>query len=369
MITSNNITSSNYTTLKLNLTYQKASLANTLGEYANAVTGFKNLIEQLNGIGDSQNLSIDIPYYYFVAHNGLGTALSNSGDESAALANTKLAIDYLKKSPQKNDYIAEALVSYGHSLRSTGDLVASENTLLEALQFARQQQESPTLSLAHNLNQLASSMLRLNKFDEALPYALEGLSIRQNLLPTGHMEVVASMGIVGNIYDAQSKFTQALDMRVQSLDLIGQTLGEKHPYYAILGCVVGYLRIAVGDYDQAISDLLIASTISEKKFSADHPRTANCNIYLGLAYLKVNDNQSAFDVLSTSVNVLQQEVSEDNNRLAEAEALHAIAATRLNITNDVDAVLQSALLRFKKTHVEDTYRYQRFVNTLSELSQ
>jgi tetratricopeptide (TPR) repeat protein len=327
LITSNNITSSNYTTLKLNLTYQKASLANTLGEYANAVTGFKNLIEQLNGIGDSQNLSIDIPYYYFVAHNGLGTALSNSSDESAALANTKLAIDYLKKSPQKNDYIAEALVSYGHSLRSTGDLVASENTLLEALQFARQQQESPTLSLAHNLNQLASSMLRLNKFDEALPYALEGLSIRQNLLPTGHMEVVASMGIVG------------------------------------------YLRIAVGDYDQAISDLLIASTISEKKFSADHPRTANCNIYLGLAYLKVNDNQSAFDVLSTSVNVLQQEVSEDNNRLAEAEALHAIAATRLNITNDVDAVLQSALLRFKKTHVEDTYRYQRFVNTLSELSQ
>lgn len=367
LMESDSIATDTYNKLNIMVTQRKGNLANSLGEYEAAIEVFKSQLKQLDDIKNAKNPLLDIPYYYFLAHDGLGDALSNLAREEESLAQAIQAIEYLKNTPYQTEYMTDALMAYGHSLRRTDDFAGSERILLDAISLERQNQKRPTLLLAYGLNQLSSTMLRLSKYEEALPYALEGLQIRQNLLPKGHMETVASMGMVANIYSAQGKFAESLDIRTESLNLIGQTLGQEHPFYAILGCVAGNIHISLGDFNQAVLDLVLASAIADKTFSSDHIHSARCKVFLGHAYLRVNENQRAFDVLTSSVQILQKKAPEDDRRRIAAEALQAIAKERLHLIKDSDAIIQSSIQRYKQTYGEDTFQYQRFITAIKDL--
>lgn len=84
-------------------------------------------------------------------------------------------------------------------------------------------------SIAKCLDHLALAHYLLEELDNAEERARQALEIRENNLPTGHVDVVQSTNNLASILKDKGKYTEAEGLYIRSLKITSEALGVEHP--------------------------------------------------------------------------------------------------------------------------------------------
>ena len=231
----------------------------------------------------------------------------------------------------------------------------------QAEQLARQSEfefQPYQSGLAASLRHLGELHLRLSNYDAALSYALEALSLFEDLGDLA--EQAAVLSLIATIYMHLSIHPDSLAYFIKARRT-WEKLGDRRGEAAVLNSI-GYLYMMLADYDKALAYLMdsleIFNTLDEKKGQADVLVNC-CNAYEALLdsnpallcgqqsvrlYREIGDGQGEAEVLISIGRVYQR-------RGDYAQAL-AHYSESLRIFQEIDRRLgvASVLLHIGKLH-------------------
>ena len=307
-----------------------------IGEYLEPLARFQSLAETLES-DRSPGLSQALyDYYYAQIQYGIGTAQTYNANDSLALVHYQNSVTRTEQIiAQGGQYskelayaLADRLFALGHSLRQTGQFERSKEVLKRGVENQKALDMPPSLSLAHGLNQLASTLLQLGQLEQAEQYAIEGLNIRKSMLEFGHVEVMASTGMLANIYAKQKKFARSIDMRLEMLDMVEGSLGQSHPYYPIVQRAIGQVYVLAGDLNNAQFYLDESYQRALLVFPDGHQAIALSLVQLSDLSLRKGDIQNALQQSSDALAMLNANSNQASQSLAKANLFYAEALYR-----------------------------------------
>lgn len=352
---------------QLNVINQMATLKTYQGQYLESIDLHERLLPMLQtyrGViaqADYDNLFIETQF-------GLGTSYSYNEQEELALRYFETAKDYAETllANDSNELDLTLLdlptryFGYGHSLRGTGQYEASVEVLQRGIELHRELGMQPDLELAHGLNQLASTLLKLERLDPALIAAKRGLQIRQDIYSGPHIEIAASMGIVANIYSTLGQVEEALSIRLQMLDIVGETLGEEHPFYGVVLNVIGKLNVMLLRYDIAKDFFTRSHQQMQISYPNGHANQAHPLLGLGQIALIEKDDNAALKYLRQSVEIFDDKLQIDHPTKARALAFYGVALRRDQQISAGNAMFERGITMMKTLYDEQSQTYQGF---------
>lgn len=319
--------------LKYQLGNEKGSLMIHIGEYDQALAIFSSLAEDLKNDPPVTLGSQLRDRYYFWFQYGLGSAYSYSGRDVPAVLHYKNSLARIETMLASGDDDMDDLMGtlpsryfgLGHSLRRTGKHLESQKVLQRGIEIEKSLQRPPNLDLAHGLNQLADTFLTLGESEKAEKFALEGLAIRQKIHEYGHIEIIASIGILSNIYSKQKDYARSIEMRKEMLLMLAKAVGEEHPYYSSVQHALGSLYILINDFDTAQIYLDAAYQNFSSSFPDGHKYVAQALVTLGDLALRKEQLPLALEYLSSALKMLADKAPEPTQLMAKANAFYATA--------------------------------------------
>jgi serine/threonine-protein kinase len=341
---------------------QQGDLLTYLGKYDKAVDLFR---QQLVLLESNQNIRDQLlpdwqTFYMYRMNYGLATALSYVGNDAEALSHYEAALELANNSPNlASQYLPSSYFAYGHTLRNVDKFEEAKEILLKGIELEKSINATPTLDLAHGLNQMASTLLKLNEFDAALQYGQEGLSIRQDMLEYGHVEVVASLGIIANIYAYTGRVSEAINFRFEMLEMIDKNLGKEHPFYAIITNVLARLHLLTFDYASAEDYFIRAKTLLKAALPEGDQRLAEPLIGLGQIALHNNHSATALAYFEEALSIVNQS-SNINDVKGRAIAFHAVAVLNQGEHPPSTKSLREIYTTFEEKYGKDSRQYQSF---------
>jgi tetratricopeptide (TPR) repeat protein len=88
------------------------------------------------------------------------------------------------------------------------------------------------LAQVETLNSQASQLFRERRYQDAIASIREALAIREKVLGPDHLDVAASLNILGLLYDNQGRYHEAEPLYQRSLQIREKALGPDHPEIA-----------------------------------------------------------------------------------------------------------------------------------------
>lgn len=343
-----------------------------LGNYDAAVQEFRDLLSILKQSSEALfRIQLNETKIYYDAFYGLATASSYIGNDKDAATYYQKAVDQVSGTTLEPDYKADALIGLGHALRGMGDMDGSQSALREGIALERENSSQATLVLAHGLNQLASTLTNVNALDEALPLAQEGLSIRQNLLRPGHVETLASMGIVARIFMAQGKLQQALDMKLETLLHLKNTLGDVHPFTALTRGVIGTLYLQLEQFDKAEASLTKARDDLKAIYSPDHVNVARAAINLARVYLAQHRQELAAQTSDEALEIFRESFPKQHHNVATATLINGLAKGLFTpdqfLQKSLPRPFEQALIDYEVHYGPETRQHKALVSYMAML--
>ena len=320
-------------TLKYSLDNEKGNLMILKGEYDKALNFYSALVIELENETFPEFSQILRDKFYIGFQYGLATAYTYSGRDIPALEHYQNSLTRSEKLIAENDndvdeiknMLSNRYFGLGHSLRRTGDYSQARDILKTGIALERSMNNPPSLDLAHGLNQLASTFLKLGEFEKAETYALEGLEIRRNIHEYGHVAVVSSLGILSNIYSKQHQYNRSIKMRKEMLDMLEVSVGKSHPYYSIMLNTLGKLHILIKDLNTAQTYLDESHQGFIQKYPNGHKSFASVLVTLGDLALHKKESKQALSYLSDALQMLSEKAPEPTILMAKAHAYYSIA--------------------------------------------
>ena len=126
------------------------------------------------------------------------------------------------------------------------------------------------LKKAETLDRTASNLSKQGRFSEAIPVAEEALVIREKALGREHLDVVASLISLADLYKSLRNYTRAECLYKRSLAITDKTLGPDHPFMSISLYNLAELYHSIGNYSEAESFYKSALALIEKSFGEKH---------------------------------------------------------------------------------------------------
>lgn len=359
--------------LQLLLAQSQGDLFTILGDYELAVEKFElhtALVEKrMTQFSDS---TLDINRLRYDGYYGIATAQTYLGNDQASADNYQKAVNVIEESHLSERFLGQSLIGLGHALRAIGDFEGSKQALVRGLKFERAN-AGGSLDLAHGLNQLASTLVQLDELAEARTYAQEGLVIRQEILPENNMEIVASMGILSNIYGLQAEYQKALELRLQMAEMIKVSLGEQHPFFGIISGVIGALYGSLKQFEQAEQYLNRGINVLKAAYGEDHQRVGIYLMHRGKLFLSQSRAAESIRDLRRSEYILASSMDGTHHNVAQVRILLARAMGKFtfdDITNgSLPADVAIAFDNYKNKYAEETSQYrllQRYLQQLEE---
>jgi tetratricopeptide (TPR) repeat protein len=161
---------------------------------------------------------------------------------------------------------AEAAFQLGKLAHDRIDYVTAHQYYLEA---ARLQPEN-----AAYLNMVARINHEMGRYQEALPFLVKALAIREKSLGPHHPDVAQSLNNLAELYRIQGEYAKAEPLYQRSLMIWESSLGPDHPDVAASLNNVALLYEAQGQYVKAEPLYQRSLKIREKSLGADHPDVA-----------------------------------------------------------------------------------------------
>ncbi|MEP4890914.1 MAG: serine/threonine-protein kinase [Aliiglaciecola sp.] len=365
-----------YIALKFLLGNEKANLLVNTGQYDQALSLTASLIQDLENTDTSSLSAEQIDNFYIWLEYGLGSAYSYSGRDTLAIEHYQNALTRSEQVVAAGGVYAEEILikhlssryfGLGHSLRRVGDYAQSKIVLLRGIEIEKSLDKAPSLDLAHGLNQLADTYLQLGELELAEKYAQEGLTIRRNIHDYGHIEIIASTGVLSNIYAKQKHYDRSIEMREEMLNMVEQAVGKEHPFYASVLEALGNLHVLSKDYLQARIYLDESYRRFAVSFPEGHKYVAKVLVSLGDLALHENQNQSAIDNFEQALQILASKAPEPSGLIAKANALYAVALYKNAQPEAAIEYEESALNILQTTFGLDSSEYKTLFQRLQDV--
>lgn len=336
-----------------------------LGEYDAAITLFKQQIADLE-VNSAALEQAFILYYQMHAHYGLATALTYVHQDQDSVKHYQNTITLAKGSAYEHQMLASAYLGLGHTLRLLGQFEASKEQLLLGIAAERKHNNNRnSLELAHGLNQLASTLLKLSQPDAALTHALEGLAIRQAIHKPDNVEIIASMGMVANIYAVQQQYAKALNYRKQSLELLESAVGKSHPFYVTVETVIGRLHYLNSERELAKPILQAGLRRFEQIDLIKNNAHIGAMLVLGEINLEENNLMAAKALFDQALAITTSYLPEGHYLIAQSHIYLAVTEQRLTPDIDQSDKINKSLGVYRQTFPETTNQYQTLTTKLA----
>ena len=98
-----------------------------------------------------------------------------------------------------------------------------------------------------------NKLYKQEKFDEALKYLEQALSIRKQLLDEKHPGIAICYFETGNVYLEQKKHQKALEYYDKTLALLNESKNPKQTYIMAIYHNMGRIHSETGNYDDALN--------------------------------------------------------------------------------------------------------------------
>ncbi len=229
--------------------------------------------------------------------------------EALALANQTLRIREAALGSTHPD-LAPSLQGLGEVLGERQENDAAVEALERALGLQTNRPTSePDVSVACTLDQLALSLSRAGRFEEAVKAANHGLQVRERLADTQgtarSLEVlVRVLQEKGDSPAAGAPLSRALELR--------RSQAPSHPDYIETLSLQSYQEWSRGRFHEAREAASAALALAERTLRPDHPRVAQAMSLLAGARLDLWDIEGAHDLMRRAVAVAERSLGSEH---------------------------------------------------------
>lgn len=206
------------------------------------------------------------------------------------------------------------------------------------------------INYAYSLDNLAACYQRMGKHQEALPFYLEALAIKEKQQGEEHLNYAAGLNNVASIYFNTKRFDKALPLFKKELLIKRQKLGEEN--YEYVNCLinVSWSHHLMGHYDTALllsQQILVIIEKIPKEIDSEH---ANSLMNIARLYHRMGQYDRALLLYERALVIKKQAFGE--NHFEYAVALVDVGYFHHRIMGDYDKAFRlykEALVIIEKT--------------------
>ncbi|MCD4729632.1 MAG: tetratricopeptide repeat protein [Bacteroidales bacterium] len=332
-------------------------------------------IDYLNAYADNlfYNAELDeaIKYYNIILKlldsvNNKSEMLSSIYNDLGGVYHSKnlfdKAIRFYKKSLNiklktfGKDYHSDIAITYnniGLSYESIGKYDTAVIYIQQALSILKNTKKVDNLYLASTYNNLGYVNESKGDIDKAIEYYYQALSIFLHIYEDNHPYLASIFINIGSIHGLNGKYDTALSFFNKALPISLNAYGNEHPVIATIYNNIGFMYYSNEKYDKAIEYYNQAIEIYYKVYGNKHRLIATSYNNLGLTY----DEKGEFDL---AINYFNQALSIDLSIFQEEHITIAKRYNNLgyayNYKEDYDSAIiffEKALLIRSKFHSQD----------------
>lgn len=174
------------------------------------------------------------------------------------------------------------------------------------------------LEQANELGRQVVLYYKQGKYKEAIPLALEVLSILEKARGAEHADVAVALYNLAELYRNMGDYAKAEPLYKRALAIREKTLGPKHPHTAQSLGSLAMLYKSMGDYTLAEPLFKRSLAINEKALGPEHPGTATDLNDLALLYWKKGDYARAEPLFKRSLAVFEKALGPEHPNTASA---------------------------------------------------
>ena len=198
--------------------------------------------------------------------NNIGSIYLHMGDRTQALSFYEEALAIQRRSTSKDVDLASTLNNIGFVCMANGDALSALTHYHAALAIYRRSLPSQHPFIATALSSVGNALRKMERYDEALDYFKQGLSIED--LPNHVRGILYNS--VASLYRTLQQTEEALKYYLLALQLLNEHLVSHHPDVARVCGNLSRIYNDLGDYDRALDYGERAHTILSGTLSSDH---------------------------------------------------------------------------------------------------
>lgn len=230
-------------------------------------------------------------------------------EEALQLCQKMMGIAILDIGPYSPE-IATLLNNAASNLKQLGKYELAVVLFRMVLQFREKVLGSNGLEVAYTLNNLGSTLESQGKLLEALPLYKRSLRIREAQVNPVHSAVATALLNLGGLQAALGNYAEALQLLERARRI---SSGEQHPKLATILNGLGHLKLTHGRYEEAQTDLEEALPMLKEMLGPDHPDVAACLINMANLHRKLGNVEAALSMYKEALLIFEGQPGSSNN--------------------------------------------------------
>jgi len=240
------------------------------------------------------------------------------------------AIDILEahyKGPHTD--IARGYTLLGFARYSGGDYAGSAEAYEKGVEMWTLLVGERHRSTAKAMSTMATSLIKLDRTDEAEKLLRRALAIRRQVLGPEHPDVATNLNNLGFVLTTVKDYDAAVDVYRDACTIYRNRLGDDHLFYAICISNLGLALAGAGHFSEADSLLHQALEIEISRLGVSHPNVAQVEAKMANMYLWKQDFAKSAEFQRRSLQTRRTMLEPDHPEIAESEIGLARALERL----------------------------------------
>lgn len=291
----------------LSLLNYKAIILQNLGQYIDALSIYKNIVEE------ERALKVKDTSAHITSFLNLGDCYRESGDYTQA-------IYYLKTAQRTHKH-------YGRS---------------------------EDLTMATIYNNLALSYKAISDFKTAEHYYNQSIQIYNQLHQTQTEPYCSVLSNKGDLLRELGRFNEAISLLQTALTTRAERFGTQTENYANAATNLGMVLMDAGQYRDALNIFLKAKETYAATVGKNHQGYANILNCLSLTYLYLNDYKNAEECKTSALTIIEQSVGKSHYRYASylisGSGLYIRTRNFKTAERNLKEALELVASHFGKTH-------------------
>ena len=236
-----------------------------LGAYADAERHLRSAVADLEAVaGPRANATLQ-------AMSSLGIALSDVDKLEEAEAVLREAI---RRSDEPDDLMTDRIRAHlAITLDNQGNVVEAERLFRQVYNRMLLRLGGDDVETLRAQNNLCSVLIKLKRFDEALPHALNNLKQRRAILGNDHPHTITSIANLGAVYASLGRVDDAFPLLTEAADRSERVLGPVHLSTLRRGHNLIRMDLGRGDFAAAAARARSLLEASERELGLSHRET------------------------------------------------------------------------------------------------
>jgi tetratricopeptide (TPR) repeat protein len=234
------------------------------------------------------------------------------------LAHAKTCLELIDKYGFENPEAANLLNGAGCYLRVRARFEEAHPFFIRALDIREKIFNPESQEIAKSLNSLAGLYLDRGKYAESEPLYKRALEIREKVLGSTHPDVAASLNNLALLYKLQGKNTESEPLYKRALEIREKVLDSTHPDVAESLNNLASLYKDQGKYDASEPLFERAMEIREKALGTAHPDVATILNNLALLYHAQGKYDASEPLYKSALEISEKALGSDHPDVAKS---------------------------------------------------